>query len=94
MQFTTASIIAVALSGAVTLAVEPVSRDATISELTQSGYADIEIVGWAPLMCEEWSIHATEYIASNEVGERVHGVRCVGKNGRVRYFRVQEGVDD
>ena len=94
MQTTLTSLIFVALTGAVTLAVEPVDREATIKELSQAGYADIEIIGWAPLMCDEWSIHATEYTAKNETGERINGVRCVGKSGVIRHNRVQDGLDD
>lgn len=94
MQTALTSLIFVALTGAVTLAVEPVDREATIKELSQAGYADIEIIGWAPLMCDEWVVHATEYSAVNEMGERTHGVRCVGKTGKVSYVPVREGPPD
>ncbi len=74
--------------GFIALAVGCTDEKSANKALTNEGYTDIKIEGWAgPFQCgDDWN--ATEFTAKNSQGKTVNGTVCSGllfKNATIRW---------
>lgn len=52
--------------------------DDTRRTLSDAGYTDIEVGGFAPFFCGRDDVFATQFTATNPLGNRVRGAVCCG----------------
>jgi hypothetical protein len=50
----------------------------TKSTLDQAGYTDVQTTGYAMAACSDDDQYHTGFVATNPLGNRVHGVVCCG----------------